>query len=153
MLGGSPIGGAPIGGEAWVYVPHWRALLATAERLYTDKHYGAAVIVAASACEVIVESAMSKGFKAKNVPELEEPVTDFLFSCSLVSGKSQKLYNVLTGDTFNEKSPHWDGYKKLFTHRNQAAHAGVAISPADVQADIESARQFVEHVERHNGFK
>jgi hypothetical protein len=132
----------------------WTRLLETADSLFVAKEYGVAVVVAASACEVIVERAMSKAFQTKKVSELDDAVTDLLVSYSLNGERNRKLYNVLTGDDLGvnpgSTTTFWEGYKTLVQHRNKSAHSGVDIPEPDARKDIDNAKLFVAHVEKHN---
>jgi hypothetical protein len=127
-------------------------LLDSAERLFDAGEHGVAVIVAATACEVVAERAITKAFATKNVPELEGPVTAFLQSYSIHGDRSRGLYIALTGDEI-VKEKFWEGYTKLVKHRQEVAHKGKRVDKADARKDLDSAKLFVEHVVKHNGLE
>ena len=131
---------------------HWETLLATAQRLFDADEHDVAVVVAATACEVVAERAMAKAFWDKKVPELEMPVLDLLSTCALYRDDIRKFYNSLTKDNIGEQ-PFFTGYKKLVVHRNKTVHEGKSMSPSDARADLDSAKAFVEHVAKHNKFR
>jgi hypothetical protein len=118
----------------------WPTLLTTSERLLGAGEHGVAVIVAATACEVVVETAMAKASAADN----------YLFTYALKKKEHHEKYNRLTGDNINNQ-PFWNGYLQLVEDRNKAVHAGDQLDRESVQADIDAARRFVEHVAQHNG--
>jgi hypothetical protein len=127
----------------------WNNLLDSARRFYDSGEYGVAVIVAATACEVVVERAMTGAFTAKGVADLEEPVMELVMSCALSQPKNRNLYAALTGDAIHKKG-FWQGYLALVQRRNRTVHTGEKIAQVDAQADLEAAEQFVGHVERRN---
>ncbi len=135
-------------------IRHWTKLLDAAERLYNTGEYGVAVVVAQTACEVIVERAMTQAFAAKKVPELEDPMLRYLSSYSLDGDRNRKFYNALTGDDMGHNPGgtigFWQGYRKLVEHRNLTVHSGHDLPQADARADLNAAKQFVAHIEQHN---
>jgi hypothetical protein len=133
-----------------IVVKHWDRLLHAAERLFAAGEFAVSVVVAATACEVIAERAITKAFANKKVPELEAPVTKYLSSYSLDGDRNRKLYNALTGDNIQKQS-FWEPYTTLVRHRQESVHSGKDISEADAKVDIDAATQFVNHVERHSG--
>lgn len=127
----------------------WNNLLDSARRFYDSGEYGVAVIVAATACEVVVERAMSRAFTAKGVADLEDSVMEFVTSCALSQPRNRNLYVALTGDDIHKKG-FWQGYIALVKRRNDTVHTGEKIVQVDALADLEAAELFVGHVERRN---
>lgn len=133
-------------------IRHWTKLLETAERLYNGGETSVAVIVAQTACEVVLERAVTKGFKAKGVPELDDAVTRMLSSYSPRNRNTRRLYNTLTGDNLGSHG-FWQAYTAMVAHRHDAVHRGQTISQTDARNGLDAARQLVEHVEQHNGLQ
>lgn len=127
----------------------WETLQSTMERLFNADEYGVAVIVAQTACEVVIEQAMQKAFATKNVPELEGPVTDYLVSYSISGERNRKLYTALTGDKIAEQS-FWSDYQKLVKMRNDSVHSGAVCDKQATRTALVAAKAFVEHVVKHN---
>src|SRR5262249_8588556 len=86
-------------GTPTVTITHlWERLLQTAEFMFRESHYSSAVIIAQSACEVIVERSIKKAFEDKCIPELVGPIDALFLSYSPRNPKVLNLYNALTGD-------------------------------------------------------
>ena len=63
--------------------PYAETLLAKAQELITQGEFSIAVVVAHMACEIRVESALSRAFEEKNIVYLKEPVLQFLSGSAL----------------------------------------------------------------------
>lgn len=128
----------------------WPRLLETACHLNRDGHCGPAVVVAQSACEVVVARAMSKAYKDKGVPDLEEPVGNYLYMKALTNENMRKLYGALTDDTNINQQGFWSDYTTMVKLRHEVAHAGKHVGPNAARTAIDAAKAFVEHVAQHN---
>ncbi|HUY93560.1 MAG TPA: hypothetical protein VMV10_32835 [Pirellulales bacterium] len=152
-------GGLTSSGSALLGVTrHWTYLLASAEKLYQAQHYGAAAVVAQSACEVVMSRAIAASLKQHKIQDL---VGDFIGESFAYSGyspineKVPKLYRKLAGDTIGdgEKPDYWSRLNALAKLRNNCAHSGIDCTREQAEAGIEAAKQFVGHIEEHNNLK
>jgi DNA-directed RNA polymerase subunit RPC12/RpoP len=149
-------------------IQHWERLLQTAEELYRagycaaelykPGYFGAALIVAQTACEVVVELAIDKALRTKKVPELVEPIDQFVLTYSVKNERLRRLYEALTNDMLagdktigQAPQPFWSRYCDTVKDRNACVHSGVAISQAKARAGVDAANEFVNHVVQHNG--
>jgi hypothetical protein len=66
-----------------IYVSYPEKLLITAQDLIEKGEFSISVVVAHMACEISVERAISRAFKAKGIDYLEQPVEDLLPSYNL----------------------------------------------------------------------
>ena len=79
-------------------IHHWEHLLQSADRLLDDQHWGAAVIVAQTACEVIFQCALAARLAAIGQAGLALPIGKLARPCSPDNKTVRRLYNVLAGD-------------------------------------------------------
>jgi hypothetical protein len=133
-----------------IVVRLYTKLLGYSEQLFVSGEHSVAVIVAATACEVVIDRAFAMAFQKKGVSELDEPIGKLIGTNALVREQNRKLYEALTGDQIGQAS-FWAGYRTLVEHRNAVAHNGKPMTAVDARKDIDSATQFVEHVVKHNG--
>jgi hypothetical protein len=118
-----------------------KRLLATAERLTDSGENEVAVIVAVTACEVVVESVMHEAFPV-------DETADYIRSYSLTGRKRLKQYKQLTNDNI-ELAPFWPDYLWAAKCRHECVHRGFVIDPVSVRRAINVANVFVEHVSKH----
>jgi hypothetical protein len=126
----------------------WETLRNYTERLFANGDFGVALIVAQTACEVVVERAMQKAFDAKKIPELDGPIRRFK-PYSLAQDRNRKLYTALTGDDIGQ-APFWSSYQKFVELRNKSAHNGESPDKDTTRTALDAAKDFVEHVVKHN---
>jgi hypothetical protein len=133
-------------------------LLEAAQR-YVDQSepdYRVALIVAQTACEVVIQRAVAKAFAAKGLSAEQVESAMSICSWSLIEGKPRALYKAITGDdtiTDKSKSPFWKPYQESVELRNLAVHRGQIISEAEAKTGLDAARALVDHVATHNGLK
>jgi hypothetical protein len=118
----------------------WPSLLAAADRLLDANENAAAIIVASTACEVVVARAM---IQASGLPA-KRPL-----SYSLFGKKMRRQYKAATADDIKRTS-FWKGYERLVEDRNDAVHAGHEVDGDSARQDVDAAKAFVEHVATHN---
>lgn len=113
-------------------------LLVTAKRLFDEREYSVAVVVAHMGCEIAVQRAISNAFKANAIGYLEMPVRNLLNGYSLNNENNRDLLLALTGKEV-QKQPFWDELQKSTTRRNRAIHAGVIATEDDAARSIQAA--------------
>src|SRR5262249_53137427 len=103
-------------------VPYYpETLLVTARKLIDAGEHSVAVIVSHMACEIAADGAMSRAYKAKGVPELEDAVDDFLTGHNPGNHRDLKLYNALTGKRVQDEA-WWSSFKSASDLRNDIVH-------------------------------
>lgn len=149
-----------LSGHAQVHVVrHWDHILEKVESLYKDGHYGAAVIVAQTACEVVMARAMTKApatgaaprnaARTKAAPKKAAKVKSYRSYSPSAAGVRMR-YDTLTGDTLDQH-PFWQAYSDMAEHRHAAIHAGVDVPQQHARKDIDAAKQLINHIVQHNG--
>jgi hypothetical protein len=132
---------------------HWAHLFETVEQLYSAGHYGAAVIVAQTACEVVMARAMTLAATAKQQPGNQDRRGHHrLQSYSADNRRVRQLYNALTDDDIAAQ-PFWQAYGKMLDLRHDAVHAGASVPQEAARTGIEAAKLLISHVERHNNLQ
>ena len=132
-----------------VVIKHWTHLLESAHRLLDDAHWGAAVIVAQTACEVVIHRAVAGRLNAIGQPALAEPILRFARPFSPQNENVRKVYDLLATDDLGQR-PFWTGYKGLVDQRNNAVHRGANIAEQDARTGVAAAQLLVTHIEQHN---
>ncbi len=129
----------------------WTRLLETAERFHESREFGVAIVIAQTACEVVVERAIANACEEKVIPEIKEFICPSRMSCSLANPKTRKLYNVLTNDSIAEKDKKlWGAYECMVTQRHDSVHRGKKVTESESREGLDAAKKLVEHVASHN---
>jgi predicted RNA-binding Zn-ribbon protein involved in translation (DUF1610 family) len=133
-------------------VPHWTNLLATANALFDSKFYGSAIIVAQTACEVVMARAITNALISRGVGYLDKPISELVSSYSPNNENTRRLYNSLTGDNVAGLG-YWKDYKLMVERRHDCVHEGAhrQISEQDARQGIDAATRLIEHIAGHNG--
>src|SRR5216683_4170697 len=79
-----------------VYISYPEKLLAAARDLIDKSEFSIAVVVAHMACEISVERAMLRAYKAKGIEYLEQPIKDLWLGYNLNNERVRKLYKAVT---------------------------------------------------------
>ncbi len=132
---------------------HWTTLLDTAQQLFDQGFYAAAIVVAHTACEVIAQRAISKALDGKGVPDLVDTFRDHNFGYSLHQPRARKAYGHLTGDDKIGGEPFWSDYNNSVTTRNHIVHHGKTTNQKDAASSLKVAREFIAHVESKNSLQ
>lgn len=106
-----------------------------------------AVVVAQSAVEVAVETAISFALQVRDVPE---PVQDWIEgstveSWSPTNERVQRLWKALTGDTITN-APGWQPYKVGTKLRHGVVHRAMPVTLGQAETFIDAAEEVVSHV-------
>lgn len=136
-------------------VRHWVRLLETADELIQANHHEVSIVVAHTACEVIVQRAVSMAFKNRNIEDLESPIDGFVTSYSLNNERVRRFYSALTGDDQIVNQSFWEQFRKSVKRRNDIVHRGLLSNssiPVEQQAreSLASCSAFVSYIEAHN---
>jgi hypothetical protein len=129
----------------WICFSYPEKLLTTAKDLIEKGEFSVAVVVAHMACEISVERAIYKAFKAKGVDYLQRPVKDLLSSYNLANDIVQNLYNAVT-DSEIQNEAFWQQFKESATTRNKAVHEGRIATKAEAEASFNAASSLVKHL-------
>jgi hypothetical protein len=81
-----------------VHISYPEKLLATAHDLIDKSEFSIAVVVAHMACEISVERAMLRAYKAKSIEYLEQAIKGLWLGYNLNNKRVRNLYNAVTGD-------------------------------------------------------
>jgi len=128
-----------------IYISYPEKLLTAAQELIEKGEFSIAVVVAHMACEISVDRAISRAFKAKGIDYLQQPVEDLLPSYNLANVRIQNLYNAATGGEI-QKQPFWQQFKESATRRNKAVHEGKIATKAEAEASFNAASSLVEYL-------
>ena len=128
-----------------IYVSYPEKLLTAAQNLIEKGEFSIAVVVAHMACEISVERAISRAFKAKGIDYLEQPIEDLLPSYNLANDRVRSLYNAATGGEI-QKEPFWQQFKESATRRNKAVHEGKIATKAEAEAAFNAASSLVAYL-------
>ena len=134
------------GGAAGTVIPYAETLLAKAQELITQGDFSIAVVVAHMACEISVETALSRAFAEKGIVYLEESVLAFLSGYNLANKRIRKLYNALTGKEPQDQL-FWEEFTKSADRRNQAVHNKLFVTKADAEASCKAASALVAYLQ------
>jgi hypothetical protein len=128
-----------------IYVSYPEKLLTVAQDLIAKGEFSIAVVVAHMACEIGVERALLRAFKAKGIDFLEQAIEDLLPSYNLANERVRNLYNAATGDQI-EKTSFWQHFKESATRRNKAVHEGKIATKAEAEASLNAASCLVAYL-------
>jgi hypothetical protein len=128
-----------------IYLSYPEKLLNAAQDLVEKGEFSIAVVVAHMACEISVERALSRAFKAKGIDYLEQPVDDLLPGYNLANERVRNLYNAVTGDEIQKQS-FWQQFKESATRRNKAVHEGRIATKAEAEASFNAASGLVAYL-------
>lgn len=138
----------PSGASLSAMKPYYRRLMGAAERLLRSGDVTPAVIMAFTACEVLVEQAFDELWRSRNLPELAAPVGRALGSNNLANERVRAVYNALSCDQI-ESQLFWPKFKEFAALRNSLVHGGERqVSAARGQAAFEAARAFQAYIVR-----
>lgn len=132
---------------------HWTTLLDTAQQLFDQGFYGAAIVVAHTACEVVAQRAISKACDAKGVPYLVDAFAHLRFRYSLNDSRARQTYGDLTADDKIGDEPFWSDYVHSVTTRNKIVHHGKNTNKQDAASSLKAARDFIRHIESKNSLQ
>jgi hypothetical protein len=129
-------------------LPYSWQLFGVAKNLLDQGHFGMAIVVAHTACEVAAENQLSRLLKSKQIGEaLEDAIVSFLNGYSLNDDRSRDLYNALAGEQIQKES-FWERYKLSIRRRNAVAHRGAIMQKGDAEASLQVADEFVRHMKQ-----
>jgi hypothetical protein len=121
-----------------------------ADLLTRQRQWGLAVIVAHTACEVLVERVISAAFIKKNIVYLESLLKPPSKGNSLADDRNRRVYTAVTDDKIQD-APFWSRFKASAALRNRIVHAGKKPAESDAVEAVNAAAEFIEHVIRACG--
>jgi len=128
------------------FPPFHRQLLMEADRLRQLTEWKLAIVVAQTACELVIELAISTLLTRRGIPELEQPIDSLLPSYNPDNKNVRKLYEALSGDKVTGK-PFWTEVTTLARLRHKVVHKGAAVTEQQAADAIAAATSLVSHVE------
>ncbi len=149
--------GQPMTRQIWVTFDPGDAafdvLLATADALFEDGHYGPSVVAAQTACEVITEEAISFWFIEMRVMQggdrrwraVGEATMESFRTFDLNNEGLRRMYVIVSNDQIHEQ-PFWSRYVEHVRRRHQVVHRGYVTTKAEARKSLAVAKEFVEHV-------
>ena len=132
-----------------VFLPRQRedeVLLTRAAELSHQGHHDLAVIVAQTACEVLVGNAMRLLLPLHPSEALQDWLLDRLKGYSLNDDPTRRLWNRLTS-TEIQKEGWWPDYKTHVQRRHDIAHKGAHADKTAAQESLNAVRNLIRFVE------
>jgi hypothetical protein len=123
--------------------PH--VLLQEAQLLVERQQHGIATMVAHVACEVTVLQALTRAFRRRAIPGLEEAMSEYFNGYNLGNSRLRGFYTALTGDEI-VKQPFWADFKHSSERRNDFAHDGTSPTEPEARTSLKACTAFVKHV-------
>jgi len=124
-----------------------QALLTLAQKYIDDGGFQMATVVCHMACEIAVERALSAGFVARGIADLEEPIEKLLNGFNMGNDRLRKLYTTLTKDEI-QNEPFWAEYKASAERRNAIIHRGATVDKPTAEKSLATAKSFVAHLKQ-----
>jgi len=125
-----------------------QSLLTLARSFIDEGHFQMATIVCHMACEIAAERALSAGFAAREIPDLEEPIEKLLNGYNMGGNdRLRKLYTALTKDEI-QNEPFWAEYKASGERRNAIVHRGASVDKPAAEKSFAAATSFVGHLKQ-----
>jgi hypothetical protein len=122
-------------------------LLDAAKKLRDDGHHAAAIVTAQSACEACMELVLTEAVRAGvGDAAIADFITDSLPNYNPISGRVQKLYELLFGHSLQENQPLWEPFKKHVKHRNNIVHHGHVATPRQADESIATVEKVIDHL-------
>lgn len=113
--------------DEFVRRQRWFELRMVAKDLHQHgEQHDLAVIVAQTACEILIESTIVDLIRRRDEP-LAEALGDMLRSYSFMDDRSRTVWAALTGERV-EQQPFWPKYKAHVERRNAVAHRGSQVT-------------------------
>lgn len=123
-----------------------RELLRRAEELFDQGHHDLAVIVAQTACEIVVADAMRTLLDSHASQELLPWLMSRMTSYSLRDDPTRKLWNQLTGTAIQQES-WWSNYVGHVGRRNRIVHEGERVDTDAARSSLDAARELFAFIE------
>lgn len=123
-------------------IPHPVRLLSIARKLLDDGEFAISIVVMHMACEVSVARALTRAFQSRGIPDLEEPVEDFLSGYNLGNPRLRNLFNTMTLKAIH-KEPFWKPFKESATRRNKIIHNGATATKAEAEDSFNATSELI----------
>lgn len=120
-------------------------LLQEAHELLTMNKFGAAIVVAHSACEVAVDLRIREEWDHRGLADLQGEVPRRFNGHNLGNEQVRTIFNALT-ETRVEDQPFWSGFERSSRLRNKIVHQGKQATKEDAQTAIEAADGLIAYV-------
>lgn len=128
-------------------------LLERAQLLLDSGEWALAVVVAQTACEVLIAQILSDRLQVIGdrlgefqLPPLRTSLIGHVKTYSLNDDRTRQLWDDLMEDTITQVGA-WRDYKDHVARRHGVVHQGVEVSHAEAAASLAAARAMIEHVQ------
>ncbi len=125
-----------------------KQLIESAETLLTQGHYGPAVVIAQTACEVATELFISYALVKKDSEYLLDYFESQLRTFSLQNQGVRGLYIALIGDVDVAKKSFWEPHTKAAKLRHQVVHQGLPMTQDNADFAIKASTGFLDYLQR-----
>ena len=128
--------------------PPYIAIFTAAKRLLDAGEFGAAVVLAQTACEVLGANVLERLMKKRSVELLRDWIVlgATRQNASFSSNVVRELYVALSGDRI-QGEPFWAKYLEHVRRRNEVAHQGKTVSKPEAEDSYQAAESFIRHLE------
>lgn len=116
-----------------------------AKDLIGNGEFSIAVVVLHMAAEIAVERRLSEAFKRRGIPDLEDPMADFLSGYSLGNDRLRNLFVAVTGDEIH-KQAFWQGFKQSAMRRNKIMHESLTVGQQEANDSLKAVGEFLRHL-------
>ncbi len=127
-----------------------RQLLDRAQELEDRGEHELAVILAQTACEVLVADALRSLLHAHVSDELRPWLLARVKSFALIDDATRELWNRITGSVIQDQA-FWAPYKAHVKRRHRIVHDGDRVDSDGAQSSLEAAAAMFDYVERAIG--
>jgi hypothetical protein len=124
-----------------------RTLLERAYDLIQRGDHDLGVVIAQTACEVLIAQVLNERLEARELGTLRVHITSTIPAYSLNDDRTRKLWDELTGDEINQVSA-WRKYKAHIVRRNGIVHRGSVTDEDEAQESLQAVQAVIEHVEQ-----
>lgn len=134
----------------FIPVPRDRQLVERAQEFFDAGEYELAVVLAQTACEVLIADAMRSLLQAHVSDEVRPWMLGRTRTFALTDDPTRELFNRIT-DTKIQEQDWWTGYKDHVKRRHQIVHVGARIERVHAQASLDAADSLYGFVEQTAG--
>jgi HEPN domain-containing protein len=129
---------------------HARQRLGEAQRLFDRGDDALAVVVAQTACEVLINDVLVSLVQPHVTDEVWPWVAGRVRSFTLIDDQTKDLWRRVAGSSIQDQ-PFWPEYRRHVTRRNAVLHRGESVSTSDAQKSLDVAEALIGYVEKALG--
>lgn len=100
------------------------------------------------AIEICTERAFNTLFIYKDIEYIYEAVIDqkWRYNRIVMNERAKKIYEALSGKTFNKNSKMWKDLETHFKNRDKVAHKAVEFKKEEAELSLEVAKKFIKNI-------